>query len=1077
MRKGQEPPAVRVLPADGSTPFESEAPMQPGPGPRRSWPIPLAVAAAAAALFFVATFPSSDDAESETAAAASNSIDADVIDLTDTDSTSMTTGWEEIPLETPGQIEGIITRNATSFIAYGSTDAGAATWASGNGATWRPMSAVDIPADAPSRIDHAVTWDNDVIAMGTVGDETGLWVASTASRWEYQGEIADMAGHALVGVAAGPELLAVAEQPARNGEKLAWTSIDGLEWTSVGPLQGADRLAVTLTLAADHNGYYLGGEAACEEGRCEPVIYRSANGVDWEVADLELPDPSDQQAGTVLDIASSSRGLVAVGVLGPFPAVQVAVWRSADGHEWVRLGEDEPSFQQPSVGVALLSVIPGETPIAEVSVSGERHQVAAGSELATDVGSFTITEVAEDHLRLTHDSNVRRLGIGGTLNLTRTAQPWQVAVQGPRIAIAGAQIGPDTRTPMFWASDDGGHTWERTVAPDDGIAVGVAINGNNIAAATWTGSDKASFWRSEWDTSAAESLAVETLSAYITAINDRDVEALAALLPADLRGSPRPSFQIPSIGDRTHQWWDQDKGTLQLDLVQQTIDYLDAMNTTIDIEECRPFSRLGVADTLRVDCEFESTSDLADTLGTSTEQGQLDGQFADGALRVVNVSSPTSATMWDRIASAADAVTEADRATVLQLDPAGQARVAPTFTRDTAAAHLRIARVFVEGLLRPGEAKVVETVLGTMEWQWLDEMPAPVFSFSWIAPVDDGFIATAITDDAGPSNVSLWSSQDGLTWTEVAAPQNVDWMWNIMPFRDGLVAEGWGPGPLSEGWGIDAPVIVIFDGTQWSTLSIPRDDTGGNAGLSRMAVNGGELLVLTESWTDDGPPAHAAWVLGGDDVFRNVELPEDLRDLYEIIGLVARDGEYVLGAAQNGRGLTLWRSRNGDEWSRLGDSVSPEGAEFVWNLEQHHDEYFAMGETEAACEPNEFPCETMVGVWHSPGGTTWDRLLTGGGEQVSAYEISSGRLGLVAVGQERFSDQTGPRAVFLSPDAQNWDRVGNLNLLDPDAQWWWISRPAVGEEAIVMAGMANTDPEDDFSGLDEPFLIVGRVID
>jgi hypothetical protein len=312
---------------------------------------------------------------------------------------------------------------------------------------------------------------------------------------------------------------------------------------------------------------------------------------------------------------------------------------------------------------------------------------------------------------------------------------------------------------------------------------------------------------------------------------------------------------------------------------------------------------------------------------------------------------------------------------------------------------------------------------------------------------------------------------DGLTWVEMTAPEDTEWMWNVMPFREGLVAEG---------WEFDEPLLLLFDGTEWSSVPIPREDEDGDFGLSRMATSGDELLVLTDSWTETGPSDSAAWVLDANDTFRKVDLPEEISAIENTIGLVGSEEGYVLATSQHGRGMMLWQSDLGDTWTPITDSDSLDDVEAVWNLERHGNKYFVAGQgDELKCTQtpeNGTACAPSFGLWSSSDGSTWDRVYTTGGDPVSAGELSSGSLGMAAFGQDFYSDQTSPRAVYLSTDTQNWEHAGHLSLIYPGSEWWWLSRPAIGSDAIVISGMAEQNPADSFDSPEQPFLIVGTVI-
>jgi hypothetical protein len=186
--------------------------------------------AAALALFFVTTRPSTGNIEAaETTPPATSVNDTELVDLA-TGASELMTGWDEVAVEGPGQIAGMIKRNS-SFIAYGSTEETAQAWLSGDGASWRPFPQLDVPENAQSAIEHAVIWNNDLVALGNVDGGIGSWVAHNLTHWEYQGEIPDMVAPGIMGLAAGPELLAV-QGPGNNLESLGWKSFDGITWTA-----------------------------------------------------------------------------------------------------------------------------------------------------------------------------------------------------------------------------------------------------------------------------------------------------------------------------------------------------------------------------------------------------------------------------------------------------------------------------------------------------------------------------------------------------------------------------------------------------------------------------------------------------------------------------------------------------------------------------------------------------------------------------------------------------------------------------------------------------------------------------
>jgi hypothetical protein len=176
--------------------------------------------------------------------------------------------------------------------------------------------------------------------------------------------------------------------------------------------------------------------------------------------------------------------------------------------------------------------------------------------------------------------------------------------------------------------------------------------------------------------------------------------------------------------------------------------------------------------------------------------------------------------------------------------------------------------------------------------------------------------------------------------------------------------------------------------------------------------------------------------------------------------------------------MSVWHSPNGHDWALIAETASIEDAAYVWNFQHHFTEYFVVGEgAETSCSTSGddgVACQNLAGLWSSPDGVAWDRVLTTAGEPLSAYEIGSGPLGLAAVAVDYYGNEL-PRPIYLSPDGRTWDRAGNLALLHPNVTWWWANQPAVGESSIVIPGAAYNET----AGVDgdTPFVIVGRLVD
>ncbi|MEA2000697.1 MAG: hypothetical protein U9N84_02230 [Actinomycetota bacterium] len=1073
MRNGAEPTAVRVLPAEGIHSLEPQVPLEPNKQGRR-WPV-LIAGLGVVFLFVVATRPTGvSDATPATTTTppALAAVDTELLDLRSPRIGTATGEWETATFDGSSQIEEIVSFNS-SMIALGSTSSGQAqAWLSSTGMAWRTVTRLELPETATSSLDHAALWNGDIVALGTAGGGVGLWTADTLSHWVYRGEVEAMGSNWPTALVAGSKLLAVSEI---EGKLEGWTSSDGLDWAPTGQFRGLDEIRI-LAFAATEDWYFAGGVEKCGGRPCRPVIFRSRDAVAWEPTGGPLPEVLSIEQGQVVDIATTGEGLVAVGWLGPAPNTflpEVAIWTSDDGASWSRVAEDEPLLQPTSVTIELTDLDTRGTPTANVLIDGEPHRLAQNSKVATEAGTLLVTGTGSPRVAIQMEGRSSFLVPGEPLTVHRGAVPSEVAMEGPRIVVSGFFTSNAPRA-VIWSSADHGRTWDmaETGTAEAGEASAVALLRSRIVVAGSTESGGI-VWASQWNTDAAEAAGVETLQAYIAAITDRDVAAFSALLPRNTEGAVTPEFQIPSLGGVDLPWWREDRAPLDVDAIGQTFEYLDALHTDMSISDCNTTMSLGAVDSLRVVCDLAVSSDLLAVMSPNNPPGRLVAILRNGSLDSVLLSPAPSEAAWRALATVAAGASDGDRATLISIDSGGRTSFDPTFTQDSAAVHLTLATEFVSSLLRPGGTKVVDTLFGTMEWQWLDTIPAPVHSFDWIIHTESGFVAIGREsfDDVGPQ-VSLWASPDGIDWVQTPSPEGIESMWQLQPFGSGFVAQGW---RQSES------VLLLFDGVEWTEVTFPPLEGGGDGGLSHMAVSRDRILVFTETWDHEGPGERQAWLVGTDLTPRRASTPDDALTDYGPLGLVGSDEGFVVTTSTGNRGdnISVWHSGDGTVWSQIAESASIDDARYVWNLQRHRSTYFVVGEgLETTCsttlDSGEI-CQQSVGLWTSPDGVAWDRVVTKTGEPLAAYEVASGPMGLVAVGQESF-DTTLPRSLYFSLDAVTWEHSTDLSLLHPDATWWWVNNPAVGSDTIIIAGASFNEQTSGFDS-DEPFVIVGRVID
>ena len=328
---------------------------------------------------------------------------------------------------------------------------------------------------------------------------------------------------------------------------------------------------------------------------------------------------------------------------------------------------------------------------------------------------------------------------------------------------------------------------------------------------------------------------------------------------------------------------------------------------------------------------------------------------------------------------------------------------------------------------------------------------------NWIAHSADGFVAVGQGEPGRwTDQTTLWESSDGLVWEPLAGGPDVNGMYNLQPLGDGLLAQAWRQ---------ERSLLFYYDGDEWTEIEIEIADGGGDYyDFSYLATSGDTAMVFATEWNEqgDGPVSRHAWRIGADRVARSVSLPTDIAWNDANIGIAGSEEGFVLAVTHYGAPGTLqvWFTADGDSWREIASTTTIANAAFLWNLQRHEDRYFVVGEaaeTTCSADGDGVNCERLVGLWSSPDGADWDRVLTMSGEPVSAFEVGSGPLGLVALAVNFYNESQLPRPLFLSQDG------------------WCGGRPAVGDKTMLIPGSAYNE----FSGVDSetPFLIVGRLLE
>ena len=230
-----------------------------------------------------------------------------------------------------------------------------------------------------------------------------------------------------------------------------------------------------------------------------------------------------------------------------------------------------------------------------------------------------------------------------------------------------------------------------------------------------------------WDTQAAGRAAEELIGDYVNALAAYDTEWLMTVLPTLGEAPTPPQLAIPTLGEFEPSWWDAATGDLIRAEVVDTMDYLAGTDARIRLQGCVSVVTLGVADRVAVSCDYTADSALLSLFGMESQGGKLLAVVRNGRISEISLQNGPSLPLWNVLSSYVAGPLHLDAATALD--------------------HIAAAREVIGSVLLPGGSRIVETVLGTMEWTWLQEPELGdatyLGSLTWS---DLGFIAVAYND-------------------------------------------------------------------------------------------------------------------------------------------------------------------------------------------------------------------------------------------------------------------------------------------------------------------------------------------
>ncbi|MCB2224506.1 MAG: hypothetical protein KQH83_10100 [Actinobacteria bacterium] len=259
--------------------------------------------------------------------------------------------WEPItggPLAGPGGQEMYdIVATAGGYLAVG-LDGSTAIWTSPDAITWTRQAA-DPVLDGTEMTHLETAPDGTLVGVGRLSDTRvfAAWTSPDGVRWTRQppatGDLPSGAQQ-IHGFTSHPGgYLAVGSvDNAGDADAAWWTSPDGITWTA-GTIAEPGLQQMLGVAVAD------GIAVATGEARPDTGIWRAPAGEAFtRVHDPDLTiavsdfDPSNTDARVFAwDIAATGPGFVAVGADQTTAGMSMAAaWTSADGHEWLRFGNE-----------------------------------------------------------------------------------------------------------------------------------------------------------------------------------------------------------------------------------------------------------------------------------------------------------------------------------------------------------------------------------------------------------------------------------------------------------------------------------------------------------------------------------------------------------------------------------------------------------------------------------------------------------------------------------------------------------------------------------------------------------------
>ena len=352
-----------------------------------------------------------------------------------------------------------IAASDSMLVIGGSVGSSAAVWTSTDRMTWERVPHEEAVFGGPGdqEIEAIVPWRDGFVAVGEVGGVRDfdprrvavVWFSEDGTTWARVPHDEKVFGgrgrQEMFDIAASDDRLVIIgfdeEGPCctdagANHDIAVWTSTDGLAWTQ-DTFGGGEMLAV----AGTSEGFVGVGHRG---------MWTSPDGLQWE-----REDPGDLRYATLLGVAPTPSGFVAVGLDSPH-GERPGAWTSSDGTDWTpaeiaaSLSDDE--FWMPQ-DVAL-----ADSGLAQV-VGPSRYGDGTSTILVSEDGrswvpGVTRTEVSDARLRDVAGYGDHFVAIGSSQN------PWEQGQAGIWTTLEPSELSSEAESPAEPVERD------TTVAPD-----------------------------------------------------------------------------------------------------------------------------------------------------------------------------------------------------------------------------------------------------------------------------------------------------------------------------------------------------------------------------------------------------------------------------------------------------------------------------------------------------------------------------------------------------------------------------------------------------------------------------------